>query len=125
MHKLQNYFHFNFDVCCRNAYANYYQYIGQKEFLQSLMGNGSSQHVVFMDMDVLVVDSILEVFCADFGYGLTINANEFDPVDIGLQFVQSEHYTEGIGFLQVRLEQSPLPCKRQIQQLRWSLQKTV
>ena len=88
---------------CRNAYANYYQYIGQKLFLQSLKANGSSQHVVFMDMDVLVVDSILEVFCGDFGYGLTINANEFDPVDIGLQFVQSQHYSEGIGFLQVSL----------------------
>lgn len=88
-------------LSCRNAYANYYQYIGQKEFLQSLVANGSSQHIVFMDMDVLVVDSILEVFCADFGYGLTINANEFDPVDIGLQFVQSEHYMEGIAFLQV------------------------
>ena len=73
------------------------------------MANGSSQHVVFMDMDVLVVDSILEVFCADFGYGLTINANEFDPVDIGLQFVQSEHYMEGIGFLQVRPAHSAFP----------------
>ena len=56
-----------------------------------------------MDMDVLVVDSILEVFCGDFGYGLTINANEYDPVDIGLQFVQSQHYEEAIGFLQVNL----------------------
>lgn len=87
----------------RNAYANYYQYIGQKLFLQSLMANQSSQHVVFMDMDVLVVDSILEVFCSDFGYGLTINANEYDPVDIGLQFVQADHYLDAIGFLQVCL----------------------
>ena len=100
--------------CCRNAYANYYQYIGQKQFLQSLMANGSSQHVVFMDMDVLVVDSILEVFCSDFGYGLTINANEFDQVDIGLQFVQSQHYMEGIGFLQVRLASSRMPFYRQL-----------
>lgn len=87
--------------CCRNAYANYYQYIGQSKFLQELQANGSTQHVVFMDMDVLVVDSILEVFCGDYGYGLTINANDFDPVDIGLQFVQAQHYAGGIAFLQV------------------------
>lgn len=97
---------------CRNAYANYYQYIGQKEFLQSMAANGSSQHVVFMDMDVLVVNSILEVFCADFGYGLTINANEYDPVDIGLQFVQSQHYMDGVAFLQVK--QTPKPHHEQL-----------
>lgn len=61
----------------------------------------SQQHVVFMDMDVLVLDSILEIFCSDYGYGLTINANEYDPIDIGLQFVQATHYDEGIAFLKV------------------------
>lgn len=54
-----------------------------------------------MDMDVLVLDSILELFCSDFGYGLTINANDYDPVDIGLQFVQSSQYDGAIAFLQV------------------------
>lgn len=87
----------------RNAYANYYQYLGQIEFLRALKAEQSQQHVVFMDMDVLVLDSILELFCSDFGYGLTINANEFDPIDIGLQFVQASHYDEAIAFLQASL----------------------
>ena len=92
---------------CRNAYANYYQYIGQKAFLESLKANASTQHVVFMDMDVLVLEPILELFCAGYGYGLTINANDFDPVDIGVQFVQASHYDEGIAFLQVRAVPEP------------------
>lgn len=96
---------------CRNAYANYYQYIGQKVFLQHLKANASREHVVFMDMDVLVLDSIVEVFCSDYGYGLTINANDYDPVDIGLQFVQSSFYDEAIGFLQVLTASTPWASK--------------
>ena len=89
-------------LACRNAYANYYQYIGQRVFLEELGKNGSAENVVFMDMDVLVLDSILEIFCQDYGYAVTINANSYDPVDIGLQFVHHDHYTEAIAFLQVR-----------------------
>lgn len=89
-------------VFCRNAYANYYQYIGQRIFLEDLQKNGSSENVVFMDMDVLVLDSILEIFCQDYGYAVTINANSYDPVDIGVQFVHRNHYSDGIAFLQVR-----------------------
>ena len=86
---------------CRNAYANYYQYIGQRRFLEELQRNGSTENVVFMDMDVLVLDSIIDIFCQDYGYAVTINANSYDPVDIGLQFVHHNHYGEAIAFLQV------------------------
>ena len=54
-----------------------------------------------MDMDVLVLDSIIDIFCQDYGYAVTINANSYDPVDIGLQFVHHNHYGEAIAFLQV------------------------
>lgn len=47
--------------CCRNAWANYYQYMGQSIFLQHLQKMGSSAHVIFMDMDVLILDDIMEV----------------------------------------------------------------
>ena len=46
---------------CRNAWANYYQYMGQSIFLQHLQKVGSSAHVIFMDMDVLILDDIMEV----------------------------------------------------------------
>lgn len=104
VHKYLN----TFVSSCRNAYANYYQYIGQRVFLEELQKNGSSENVVFMDMDVLVLDSILDVFCVDYGYAVTINANSYDPVDIGVQFVHHEHYSEGIAFLQV--SSSPQFC---------------
>ncbi len=45
----------------RNAWANYYQYMGQSIFLQHLQKVGSSAHVIFMDMDVLILDDIMEV----------------------------------------------------------------
>lgn len=90
-------------VCYRNAWANYYQYKGQVAYLQHLtrVGLEGSLDIVFMDMDVLVLDSISEVFCSDFGFGWTINANGYDPIDIGIQFVQRGRYSEGIEFLEV------------------------
>ena len=76
--------------------------------------------ILFVVQDVLVLDSILELFCADYGYGLTINANEFDPVDIGVQFVQYTHYNEAIAWLKVRTPQpaATLPHSRHTFEIR-------
>ena len=43
-----------------------------------------------------IADSELcaQVFCHQFGYGLTVTADKDEPIDIGMQFVKSGHYQE-------------------------------
>ncbi len=56
----------------RNAYANYFQFKGQLAYLRKLQSEGEGKHVVFLDMDVLVVDSIAEVRCVELEDFVTI-----------------------------------------------------
>lgn len=46
----------------RNAYANYYQYQAMLAYLQHLAEAGQDYNVVFMDMDILVVGALDELF---------------------------------------------------------------
>ncbi|BDA41026.1 hypothetical protein COCOBI_01-6810 [Coccomyxa sp. Obi] len=88
----------------RNSYANYYQYLAQIGFLQQLIreGSGNSTDVVFLDMDILVVDSLTEVFAegAPFDYGVTLSDAVDMPINMGMQFVQRGHLPRAISFLQ-------------------------
>ncbi len=45
-----------------------------------------------------------QVFCHQFGYGLTVTADKWEPIDIGMQFVKSGHYPEAISFLDELVE---------------------
>jgi hypothetical protein len=101
---------FRFDIDLenlgRNAWANYYQYQGQILWLQEQIRLGMDQkrHLMFLDMDMLVVEPITEVFCQEFSYALTINANDWDPIDLGTHFIKKGHYQDALAFHKVILE---------------------
>ncbi|KAK9916680.1 hypothetical protein WJX75_005703 [Coccomyxa subellipsoidea] len=88
----------------RNPYANYYQYLAQIAFLQQLMADGLEQStdVVFLDMDILVVDSLAEVFTegTPFDYGVTLSDAVDMPINMGMQFVQRGRFPHAISFLE-------------------------
>ncbi|KAK9818436.1 hypothetical protein WJX72_012549 [[Myrmecia] bisecta] len=86
----------------RNAYANYYQFLAQIAFMRTLIQQGVSDryHLVFMDVDVLVVDSIAEVFGgASFDYALSISDAPTMPINTGTQFICKGRYPHAIDFL--------------------------
>ncbi|KAK9814423.1 hypothetical protein WJX72_005744 [[Myrmecia] bisecta] len=86
----------------RNAYANYYQYLAQIAFMRNLTRQGldASFNIVFMDMDILVVDSIAEVFSgADYDYALSISDATTMPINLGVQFIRKGRYEGAIEFL--------------------------
>ncbi|KAK9804869.1 hypothetical protein WJX72_009269 [[Myrmecia] bisecta] len=87
------------DKMGRNAWANKFQFEGQIEYMQHLMAAGQEVNLAFIDMDVLVLDDITEVFCDDYAYGFTISADPYDPIDIGTQFVRKGRYNEAIAYL--------------------------
>ncbi|KAK9820526.1 hypothetical protein WJX72_011317 [[Myrmecia] bisecta] len=96
------------DKLGRNAYANYYGFQAQLAYLHKLQLQGGGKNVVFLDMDVLVLDSIAEVFCHSFDYGLTMVDSMDQPVNLGMQFVHKDHYDQAIGFIQDVLERYSL-----------------
>jgi hypothetical protein len=84
----------------RNAYANFYQFKAQVAFLEAMLKAGKGDmNVAFIDMDMLIVDSLAEVFCGEFDYGLTISDAADMPINIGTQFVRGGHFRKAISFL--------------------------
>lgn len=53
---------------------------------------------------LLTFEHCEQVFCHQFGYGLTVTADKEEPIDIGMQFVKSGHYQEAITFLDELVE---------------------
>eukprot|EP00884_Botryococcus_braunii_P010590 jgi/Botrbrau1/19532/Bobra.0035s0027.2 len=88
----------------RNAWANYYQMVAQRAYLEKLeaeFGLDGVPNVVFMDTDMMVVDSVLEAFRGPaFDYGMTISDSIDMPINFGFQLVMKGRHRQAMGFLQ-------------------------
>ncbi|KAK9805224.1 hypothetical protein WJX72_007095 [[Myrmecia] bisecta] len=84
----------------RNVWANFYQFHAQLGLLRQLQAEGAQKHIVFLDMDVLVLDSFAEVFCRSFDYGLTMVDSIDQPFNMGVQFVHKDHFPQAMQFIE-------------------------
>ena len=77
--------------CMSNIWSNQQAFISTAH--KGLLGQGMTWQPAHV-----------QVFCHQFGYGLTVTADKEEPIDIGMQFVKSGHYSEAIAFLDELVE---------------------